>query len=113
MSRFDLYRRLAAFLNRHGPNSLTGSVVAPPTRKQLKRLRPPRYKSFFTMGYRGWPKTYAKRGARPAPTIDQVRRRERKYGQRIHVKNGLMFFATDSLMWTAEEAKRRQANCHG
>jgi len=93
-------------------NSKSMFKLAPQlTRKQLKKLRPPRFKPAFSMGFRGAPKTENRPGSIPAPTIDQVRYRELKYGQRIHVKNGLMFFASDGIMWTADEAERRQ--CHG
>lgn len=107
MGRFNLFAALAAFLSTQGPTSLNGGIVAPPSRRRLKRLRPPRYKRAFSMGYRGFPKTEQRLGSIPAPTIDQVRHRERKYGQRIHVKNGLMFFKSDGVMWTKDEAERR------
>lgn len=107
MSRFDLFAKFANFMKDHGPNSLTGGLVQPPTRKELRALRPPRFKPAFSMGFRGAPKTETRPGSIPAPTIDQVRNRERKYGQRIHVKNGLMFFAADGMMWTKEEAATR------
>jgi hypothetical protein len=110
MSNFNLFAKLAMIFNAYGPSAMSGHIAKPSiSKKQLKRLRPSRYKSAFSMGFRGTPKTYVRRGAMPAPTIDQVRDRERKYGQRIHVKQGLMFFAKDGIMWTADEARRRQA----
>lgn len=106
MSRFDLFAKLANFMKNSNGKSLY--KLAPPTRKELKKLRPPRFKPAFSMGYRGNPKTETRPGSTPAPTIDQVRNRERKYGQRIHVRNGLMFFAADGVMWTKHEAQIRQ-----
>lgn len=109
MSRFKLFAALAGMMAGMGPNSIAGRVAAPPiSRKRLKRMRPKRYKPAFSMGYRGFPKSTERPGRIPAPTIDQVRHRERKYGQRIHVKQGgIMYFKSDGLMWTADEAKRR------
>jgi hypothetical protein len=112
MSKFGMFARLAAMMGNQGPNSLSGARMAPPTRKQLKQLRPPRFKPAFSMGHRGFPKTMNRPGSVPAPTIDQVRHAERKYGQRIHVKRGVMFFKSDGLMWTKDEAvKRQEAAC--
>lgn len=109
MSRFNLFAKLAMMMSAYGAPAIAGRMPAPNiSRKQLKRLRPSRFKSAFSIGFRGWPKTYMRKGAMPAPTIDQVRDRERKYGQRIHVKRGLMFFASDGIMWTASEAAYRQ-----
>ena len=113
MSRLNLFQKLATFMAQNGPDAMLRSVAAPPTRKQLKKLRPPRWKPAFSMGFRGATKTYSRPGGIPAPTIDQVRNRERQYGQRIHVKNGLMFFASDGFMWTKEEAAKRQEACNG
>lgn len=109
LNKFNLYNRFAQFLAKHGPTSMSGGIVAPPTRKQLKQMRPKRFRPAFSMGFRGWPKTENRPGVIAAPTIDQVRYRERKYGQRIHVKNGLMFFASDGVMWTKDEAELRTA----
>ena len=75
-----------------------------------KPKRPPRYKRAFSMGFRGFPKEVTYLGSTAAPTIDQVRARERKYGQRIHVKQGLMFFKTDGAIFTTADAEFRQAN---
>jgi len=113
MSKFNLFAKLSQLMAKHGPDGMLNMPVAPPSRKQLKRMRPPRFKPASSVGFRGLPKTYSRPGVIPAPTIDQVRRRERKYGQRIHVKNGLMFFASDGFMWTKEEAAKRQKemNC--
>jgi hypothetical protein len=113
MARFDVFAKLAQFMK--------GDSDAPKfnlSKKRLKSMRPKRYKPAFTMGFRGFPKTYKPCGSVPAPTIDQVRHIERKYGQRLHVKSGvgpdglggLMFFKTDGVMYTPEEAARRQAN---
>ena len=107
MSRFNLFQKLTALMARNGPDAMLRNIAAPPTRKQLKRMRPPRWKPAFSMGFRGATKTYSRPGGMPAPTIDQVRNRERKYGHRIHVKNGLMFFADDGSMWTKELANQR------
>jgi hypothetical protein len=59
------------------------------------------------MGYRGWPKTEVRCGGVPAPTMDQVRKKEREYGLKLHVKNGLLFFKSDGVMFTKHEAKKR------
>lgn len=112
MGRFELFQKLNALMAKMGPSAMTSSIAAPPTRKQLRRLRPPRFKPASSVGFRGMPKTYSRPGSVPAPTIDQVRHRERKYGQRIHVKNGLMFFASDGAMWTKEEAHKRWEATH-
>lgn len=108
MSRFNLAAKLMKYMSSFGPNAMTGSIFPGISRKMLKRLRPPRYKPCFSIGHRGWPKSEMAPGQAPAPTIDQVRRKEQKYGQKLHVKNGLMFFASDGVMFTNEEAKRRQ-----
>jgi hypothetical protein len=107
MNRFNLFAQLAKFVHKQGSNVFGGIPRASLTRKQLKKFRPPRYKPAFSMGFRGATKSSTPIGTLPAPTIDQVRNHERKYGQRIHVKNGLMFFAFDGLMWTKDEAERR------
>jgi hypothetical protein len=99
------------YMSKFGPNAMTGSAYPGISRKMLKKLRPPRYKPYFTMGYRGWAKSEMAPAQVPAPTIDQVRRKERKYGQKLHVNRGLLFFASDGIMFTNEEAKRRQGQC--
>ena len=96
LNKYNLYNRMA--------NWLIGSGV---TRRDLRELRPTRYRPAFSMGYRGFAKTEKPCGTVPAPTIDQVRARERKYGQRIGVRNGIMFFLSDWTMWTKEEAIKR------
>jgi len=107
MGRFKPFAALTAMV-KNKFTSMFGNIPRfSLTHKQLKRLRPKRYRPAFSMGYRGAPKTYQRIGATPAPTIDQVRDRERKYSQRIHVKNGLMFFKSDGIMWTVDEATRR------
>lgn len=84
---------------------------APMSRKQLKRLRPKRTKPFAHHGYRGLPKNeMGTVGAIPAPTIDQVRNLERKYGQKLHVRLGVIHFASDGVLFDKEEAKLRQAS---
>lgn len=123
MNKMKLFTRLAAFMANHRPTDLTDMFVGGvPSRRKLKKLRPPRYKPAFSCGYRGWPKTETPLGSVPAPTLDQVRNRERKYGQRIHVKRGIMFFKTDGVMWTKHEAMKRATEdlenvgvevCHG
>lgn len=105
MKKLAVFAALTSLFGGYGA-SIDGPRLS---RRRLKSMRPKRYRPAFTMGYRGLPKTYVRPGAMAAPTIDQVRDRERKYGQRIHVKQGLMFFANDSIMWTADEARRRQA----
>lgn len=106
MSHFNLFAKLAQFMR----NSNSKPMFKPQlTRKDLRALRPPRYKPAFSCGYRGWPKTSTPPGSIPAPTIDQVRHLERKYGQKIHVKLGVMYFATDGRMFTRDEAELRQA----
>jgi hypothetical protein len=97
MGKFNLFAKLIQFMNPQTADMPTF------TRKQLKKMRPPRYKPASSVGFRGFPKTETPPGMVAAPTIDQVRRRERKYGQRIHVKNGLMFFASDGYMWTKKK----------
>lgn len=101
-----MYNLLAKLMGR-GRRNLGNIPVAPPTRKELKAARPPRYKAAASHGYRGLPKSYNRPGAIAAPTLDQVRAREIKYGQRIIVQNGLMFFKADGVMWTKAEAERR------
>ena len=114
MSRFDVFARLAHYLGQHGDPTVSGRLANPGlTRKQLRKLRPPRYKPAFSCGYRGWPKTTTPCGSIPAPTMDQVRDRERYFGLKIHVKNGLMFFASDGRMWTRDEATKRQEAAYG
>ena len=110
MSKLGAFAKFTQFMAQNGPDSLNKAFVAPPSKKLLKRLRPPRYKRAFSMGFRGLPKEATRLGSTAAPTIDQVRARERKYGQRIHVKQGLMFFKTDGAIFTTADAEFRQAN---
>ena len=76
--------------------------------KSLKAKRPKRYKPAFTMGFRGFPKTYKPCGSVPAPTMDQVRRIERAYMTKLHVKLGLLYFKEDGRVFTKEEAAKRR-----
>jgi hypothetical protein len=101
MGKFNLFAKLVQFMN---PQAADMPIF---TKKQLKKMRPPRYKPASSVGFRGFPKTSKYPGNKAAPTLDQVRNCERKYGQRIHVKNGLMFFASDGFMWSKEEARKR------
>ena len=85
-------------------------LAAPPTKKQLKADRPPRYKPLFTCGFRGFPKTYTPIGQARAPTIDEVRTLERSYMCRLDVKQGLIYFREDGKAFSHDEARsRRQA----
>lgn len=86
---------------------LLGLSTHPVSRRERKMFKLSGYKPAFSCGYRGLPRMSTPCGATPAPTLDQVRDRERKYGHRIHVKRGLMFFKSDGIMWTKEEAQRR------
>lgn len=55
----------------------------------------------------GFPRSTIACGSIPAPTMDQVRRIERKYGQRLKVMRGLLFFKCDDVMFTQHEAQKR------
>jgi hypothetical protein len=107
MSNYALFARLAKWATAHKATLLHDPHAFMPSRKQLKRMRPKRFKPAFSMGYRGFPKTMTRPGSIDAPTIDQVRNLERKHGQRLHVKHGVLFFKTDGIMFTREEAERR------
>ena len=76
--------------------------------KKMKEMRPKRFKPAFTMGFRGFPKTYQRCGSVPAPTQDQVRTLERAYMTRLHVKLGLLYFKEDGKVFTKEEALKRR-----
>lgn len=108
------FEKVAAFLGRFGEPTEAGKLSNPRISWKLmkKAMRGPTHKAAFSMGYRGTPRLDRPPGSVPAPTIDQVRRREIKYGQKIHVKNGLMFFASDGMMWTREEAQARWEATH-
>jgi hypothetical protein len=100
MSKVRIFEKFRKFITENNPedfeNALSIYAGGPlSSRKLLKRLRPKRYKRAFSMGYRGFPKQTTRLGSIPAPTQDQVRATERKYGRRIHVKNGLMYFKTE------------------
>jgi len=109
MGHFNIFAKLATMMDqsKHSP-------AWAPSKKELKKLRPPRYKPAFTMGFRGFPKTESPCGTVKAPTQNQVRRLERKYETRLHVKasgtTGLLFFAADGVMFSKPEALRRQAH---
>jgi hypothetical protein len=105
MSKFNLFSKFAQFLNKNQPG---GDVQPHMPKSVLKKMRPPRYKPAFSMGHRGFPKGYKPCGTVPAPTIDQVRKRERAYMTKIHVKQGLMYFAEDGAMFTIPAAKQRR-----
>lgn len=105
MGKFDMWARIMNAMSKANPQVSMPNL----TRKQLKRLRPTRYKPAFSMGYRGTPKQFEAPGQTPAPTIDQVRRLERKYGQKLHVRLGVMHFASDGVLFDKEEAKLRSA----
>ena len=109
MGKFDLFAKIANYMSKHASGLEQYAKEILPTRKQLKKLRPPRYKAAFSIGFRGYPKSYNRPGAMAAPSLDQVRFIERTYGQKIHVKNGLMFFASDGIMYTSHEAALRQS----
>lgn len=76
--------------------------------RQLRAAqKPPRsttFKPAFSMGYRGAPRTMTRPGSIPAPTIDQVRRLERAYMCRLHVKGGLIYFK-DGTPFTHERGR--------
>lgn len=65
------------------------------------------YKPAFSIGFRGKPRTYSNPSGIPAPTLDQVRRREREFRTRIVVKKGLMYFKSDSKLFDLQEASIR------
>jgi hypothetical protein len=79
-------------------------------RNKARRIRSRNMGPMFKSATSGFPRTSVPCGSIPAPTIDQVRARERKYGQKIWVKLGLMYFASDMVLYTKEEALRRQQN---
>ena len=77
--------------------------------QKMKTMRPKRYKPAFTMGFRGFPKTYKPCGSVPAPTMDQVRKLERASMPKLHVKaGGLLYFKEDGRVFTREEAAKRR-----
>jgi len=105
MKNVAMFAYLAAMLN---------GLVASDAHSHRRSIRTKQekintFKPASSVGFRGKPRSYSAPGSMAAPTIDQVRDRERKYGQKIHVKRGLMFFASDGIMWTADEAAKRQA----
>jgi hypothetical protein len=77
-------------------------------RRIRMREQGPRYKPASSSGFRGAPRTSVPCGSVPAPTIDQVRKIELKYGQRLQVRHGLMFFKEGGDMFTQHEAQKRK-----
>jgi len=75
--------------------------------KPGKRKKFFKYKPAFTCGFRGFPRTEIPLGITPAPTIDQVRRLERKYKTKLIVKLGLIYFKKDGEMFTKTVAIKR------
>lgn len=67
------------------------------------------YKPAFTCGFRGFPRMSYPPGMTPAPTLDQVRRLERKYSTKLVVHRGLIFFKQGGDMFTKDIAAKRKA----
>lgn len=80
----------------------------PPSKKELKAARPPRYKPAFSCGFRGFPKTHTPIGSVPAPTIDQVRKLERTFMCKLVVKQGVIYFREDDKAFSHAEALARR-----
>lgn len=68
------------------------------------------FKPAFSVGFRGWPRTL-EHTRQPAPTIDQVRNLEQKYGEKLIVAKGLVWFK-DKVPFTHEKAQARQRARH-
>ena len=73
-------------------------------RKENKPARCTTHKPAFSMGFRGDPRTMRRTGAIPAPTIDQVRKLEKKYLCKLVVKQGLIYFR-DGTAFTNERGR--------
>jgi hypothetical protein len=82
----------------HIPYSLPGAG------KVRKTHTAPRYKPFFTTGFRGFPKSFIPIGVIPAPTLDQVRWYEREYKVKLQVKLGKMFHKHSGKSFSVREA---------
>jgi hypothetical protein len=80
-------------------------------RKLQKLPRSHTFKPASTYGFRGSPRSSSRPGAATAPTIEEVRKIERAYMCRIHVKQGLLYFAHTDTPFTheagAEHRKKR------
>ena len=84
----------------------TKGMAPPQGRVRSRRARrpgPTLYKSAVS----GFPRSSQRCGSVPAPTMDQVRKIERTYGQRLDVKAGLMYFKGEDLLFTQHEAQKR------
>ena len=97
-----------------GADHQLGTKGMAPNQGRVKSRRwrkpgPTLYKSAVS----GFPRSSQRCGSVPAPTMDQVRKIEREYGQRLRVFQGVMFFKEDSVLFTKEEGQKRyEADCH-
>jgi hypothetical protein len=96
--------KIQQFLSRFGNTNAKMEQFQALMRQLQGAQKAPRsttFKPAFTCGFRGWPRTMTRPGSIPAPTIDQVRRLERAYMCKLHVKQGLIYF-TDGTPFTHE-----------
>lgn len=83
-------------------------------RQKTGRARMGRYEFKYKSATSGFPRSTKPCGSIPAPTLDQVRRLERAYMTRLHVKLGLLYFKSDGTIFTKESAMaRRQEKMQG
>lgn len=98
-----LQQALQRFANRHSLDKFQAMMDM--LRLARKTPRNQTYKSAFSMGYRGFPRTMTPRGRIKAPTIDQVRRLERAYMCKLHVKDGGLLYFRDGTPFTHERGR--------
>lgn len=80
-------------------------------RDARKAPRSSTFKPKSSCGHRGAPR-YVKDRFAPAPTIDEVRRLERAYFCKLHVKMGLIYFR-DGVPFSHDEARNRRLDRMG
>jgi len=59
--------------------------------KPEKKISNKPFKSTFSCGFRGWPRSHQQRGLTVAPTMEQVKALEKAWGQRLMVKGGAVY----------------------
>ena len=74
-------------------------------RNRGRRIRARNHGTMYKSATSGFPRSSQPCGSVPAPTLDQVRRKERLCGRRLIVKRGLMHYKDTGALFTNTEVK--------